>query len=255
VASLTLAAALAAQLLSRTPAPEANQGVAVDAAYLYAVDNSTIAKYDRKSGARIAVWKGDAAKFPHLNSCAVIARELVCAASNYPALPMRSSVEVFDPVRMVHRKSIDLGDQAGSLTWVDRKDGAWWAGFANYDGTGGAPARDHTATKLVKFDDRWRPLATWTFPSAVLDRFKPRSSSGGAWGSDGRLYVTGHDAPEVYVLRLPRTGRVLEHVATIAAPIEGQAIAFDRTAGDVLFGISRAKREVVGFKLPRVRGR
>ena len=253
--SLTLAAALAAQLLSRTPAPEANQGVAVDAAHIYAVDNSTIAKYDRRTGKQVAVWKGEAAKFPHLNSCAVIARELVCAASNYPALPMKSSVEVFDPARMVHLRSVDLGDQAGSLTWVDRKDGAWWTGFANYDGRGGAPGRDHRATKLVKFDDRWRPLATWTFPPAVLDRFKPRSASGGTWGPDGLLYVTGHDAAEVYVLRLPRRGQVLEHVATIGAPIEGQAIAFDRAAGRVLFGISRAKREVVGFKLPRVGGR
>lgn len=252
---LVAAVALAAQPLSRMPAPEANQGVAVDAGHVYAVDNSAIAKYDRRTGARIAAWTGDPARFPHLNSCAVIARDLVCAASNYPALPMKSSVEVFDPARMVHTRSIDLGDQAGSLTWVDRRGGAWWAGFANYDGRGGAPGRDHRATKLVKFDDRWRPLRSWTFPPAVLDRLKPRSASGGAWGGDGRLYVTGHDAAEVYVLRLPRTGSVLEHVATIAAPIEGQAIAFDRATGDVLFGISRAKREIVGFKLPRLEGR
>ena len=255
MASLALFAALAAQLVARTPVPEANQGVAVDARHVYAVDNSTIAKYDRSTGAKAAVWTGDPAKFPHLNSCAVIARELVCAASNYPALPMESSVEVFDPARMAHLRRVDLGDPGGSLTWVDRRGGAWWAGFANYDGRGGAPGRDHRATKLVKFDDRWRPLATWTFPASVLDRFKPRSASGGTWGADGLLYVTGHDAGEVYVLRLPRRGQVLEHVATIEAPIAGQAIAFDRAAGRVLFGIDRAKREVVSMRLPPVEGR
>jgi hypothetical protein len=61
----------------------------------------------------------------------------------------------------------------------------------------------------------------------VLDRFAPRSASGGVWGQDGLLYVSGHDRPEVYVLRLPKSRDVLEHVATIASPIEGQAIALD----------------------------
>ena len=244
-----------AQTLSRLPAPEANQGVAVDAGFIYAVDNSEIAKYDRATGAKVAAWTGDPATFPHLNSCAVIGAELVCASSNYPALPMQGSVEVFDPQRMVHLRSVALTPQPGSLTWVDRRDGAWWACFANYDGRGGEPGRDHRFTTLLKFDDRWRVAGVWTFPDTVLARFKPKSASGGAWGADGRLYVTGHDLPEVYVLELPRVGTVLKHVATIPVAFEGQAIAFDRGADRVLFGISREKREVVAMKLPPVEGK
>ena len=244
-----------AQTLSRLPAPEANQGVAVDAGFIYAVDNSTIAKYDRATGQRVAVWTGDPATFPHLNSCAVIGAELVCASSNYPNLPMQSSVEVFDPQTMAYLRSVPLSPQPGSLTWVDRRENAWWACFANYDGRGGEPGRDHRFTTLVKFDDKWRVAGVWTFPESVLARFKPRSSSGGAWGADGRLYVTGHDLPEVYVLELPRIGSVLKHVATIPVPVEGQAIAFDRGAERVLFGISRGKREVVAMKLPPVEGK
>lgn len=241
-----------AQLLARYPAPESSQGVAVDAASVYAVGDSAIGKYDKQTGARVGGWSGDARRFPHLNSCAVLESELVCASSNYPATPMKSTVEVFDPAAMRHLRSIRLGRQPGSLTWVDRRGGAWWAGFANYDGIGGERGRDHRFTTLVKFDDRWRTLAAWTFPDSVLDSFKPRSSSGGAWGEDGLLYVTGHDAPEVYVLRLPASGSVLEHVATIAVPTEGQAIAFDRTATRVLFGISRARGEMVAMRLPAV---
>lgn len=248
-AVLTLAPA---QTLSRLPAPEANQGVAVDGAFVYAVGNSEIGKYDRATGQKAAEWKGDPATFPHLNSCAVIGTELVCASSNYPATPMSSTVEVFDPVNMVHLRSQPLGRQPGSLTWVDRKDGAWWAGFANYDGRGGEPGRDHRFTTLLRFDDRWRVTGAWMFPKSVLERFKPRSSSGGAWGPDGRLYVTGHDLPEVYVLEIPRIGNELRHVATIGVAIEGQAIAFDRSRPGVLYGISRAKREVVEMQLPRV---
>jgi len=258
VLELIAAAALAlapAETLSRLPAPEANQGVAVDAGFVYAIDNSEIAKYDRATGAKVAAWAGDPTTFPHLNSCAVIGAELVCASSNYPAVPMQGSVEVFDPQRMVHLRSVTPNPQPGSLTWVDRRDGAWWACFANYDGRGGEPGRDHRFTTLLRFDDRWRVTGVWTFPDTVLARFKPRSSSGGAWGADGRLYVTGHDLPEVYVLELPRIGTVLKHVATIPVAVEGQAIAFDPGADRVLFGISRGKREVVAMKLPPLEGK
>jgi len=241
-----------AETVARLEAPEANQGVAVDQGYIYAIDNSSIAKYDRATGQKVAAWSGDPATFPHLNSCAVIGPELVCASSNYPTLPMRSSVEVFDPATMTWLRSVAITPQPGSLTWVDRRDNAWWACFANYDAKGGEPGRDHRFTTLVKFDDKWRVQGVWTFPDTVLARFKPRSASGGAWGADGRLYVTGHDLPEVYVLELPRIGSVLKHVATIPVAAPGQAVAFDRGAERVLFGISRAKHEVIGMKLPPV---
>lgn len=238
--------------LGRYPAHEANQGVAVDARYFYAVDDSRIGKYEKSNGRKVAEWAGDPERFPHLNSCEVIDRKLVCASSNYPQTPMSSSVEIFDPRRMVHLRSEPLGHQDGSLTWVDRKDGAWWAGFANYDGRGGEPGRDHRATMLVRFDDAWRRTGAWTFPEAVLECFAPKSSSGGGWGPDGLLYVTGHDRRELYALRIPRTGSVLEHVATIPVPVEGQAIAWDKSQPRVLFGISRAQREVVAIRLPTI---
>jgi outer membrane protein assembly factor BamB len=248
------ALALAAQTLSRLPATEASQGVAVDGAYVYAVGSSEIGKYDRATGQRIAGWAGDPATFPHLNSCAVIGPELVCASSNYPAVPMASSVEVFDPVGMTHLRSVDLGRQPGSLTWIDRRDGAWWACFANYDARGGEPGRDHRFTTLLRFDDKWRVTGAWIFPPTVLERFKPHSASGGAWGADGRLYVTGHDRPEVYVLEIPRIGNELRHVATLNVEVEGQAIAFDRSRPRVLYGISRSRREIVEMQLPPLEG-
>lgn len=241
-----------AEVLSRRPAEEARQGVAVDAAFLYAVDNAQIAKYDRKTGQKVAHFKGDPVKFPHMNSCAVIGAELVCAGSNYPATPMQSQVEVFDPETLSHVRTIALGPQPGSLTFVDRKDGSWWAGFANYDGRGGEPGRNHTFTTLVRFDDQWRTLDRWTFPPEVLARMAPSSASGGAFGADGRLYVTGHDRPELYVLSVPEGGGVLQLVGTIPIAVEGQAITFDRSAPGVLFGINRASREVVAMKLPPV---
>lgn len=243
---------LQAQTLRHWPAPEATQGVAVDARHFYAVANSRIAKYDKATGRKVSEWSGERARYPHINACAVIGKELVCAASNFPETPMSSSVEIFDPARMVHLRTVSLGQQIGSLTWVDRKDGFWWAAFANYEGKGGEPGRGSAYTQFVKFDDQWRRLEAWSFPASVVERFRPMSSSGGGWGPDGRLYVTGHDHPELYVLELPKGGSKLDHVATVAAPIEGQAIAFDKSAPGTLFGIRRPDREVVSMRLPGV---
>jgi outer membrane protein assembly factor BamB len=257
VLSVLLAVAITlapAEVLSRLPAPEAYQGVAVDGEFIYAIGNSEIGKYDRATGQRVGQWTGDPALVPHLNSCAVFGRELVCASSNYPATPMTSTIETFDADTLAHKRSTPLGRQPGSLTWIERRNGAWWAGFANYDGRGGEPGRDHRFTTMLRFDDRWRVTGAWTFPPSVLDRFKPRSNSGGAFGADGRLYVTGHDRPEVYVLDVPRTGNELRHVATIPVAFEGQAVAFDRARPGVLLGISRERREVVEMRLPTVEG-
>jgi hypothetical protein len=251
--SHVLADAPAGETLRRYPAPEARQGVAVDADHIYAVSNWTIAKYDKRSGERIAVWEGDKTSFPHINSCTVIeleAARLVCANSNFPAVPQWSSVEFFDPTTLRHLRSVPLGPGRGSLTWLERRDGAWWAVFANYDGKGGEAPRDHRHTVLVRFDDEWRQTQSWSFPASVLERFMPMSSSGGGWGPDGRLYVTGHDHPELYILELPEAGAVLNHVGTISVPIEGQAIDWDESAPGELYGISRSGREIVRMKIP-----
>lgn len=253
--SFVLAEAPAAELLRRYPAAEARQGVAVDATHIYAVSNWTIAKYDKRTGERVALWEGEKTEFPHMNSCTVIELEtarLVCANSNFPATPHWSSVELFDPATLRHVRSVPLGPGRGSLTWVERRAGAWWAAFANYDGKGGEAPRDHRHTVLIRFDDDWRQTGSWSFPASVLERFKPMSSSGGGWGPDGRLYVTGHDHPELYVLELPDAGAELKHVGTISVPIEGQAIDWDQSAPGELYGISRRGREILRMRIPQL---
>lgn len=242
----------AAQELRRFPAAEANQGVAVDADHVYVVDNSAIGRYDRRTGERRREWRGDPALFPHLNSCQRAGPELVCAASNYPAAPQSSSVEFFDPGALAHLRSHSLGPGiGGSLTAIVRRDGGWWAALANYDARGGEPGRDHRATQLVRMDADFRRQAAWLFPEAVLRRLAPRSVSGMAWDSQGRIYITGHDRPELYILALPEAGSTLRLVATIAIPTEGQAFDLEASeAGARLWTIDRRRREVVESRLP-----
>lgn len=211
----------------------------------FAIDNSRITAYDRMSGQRLAEWSGDPELFLHLNSCLVQGEELVCAHSNYPGIPMVSSIEWFDATSLRHLRSYSLGSGIGSLTWIVPHEGYWWAAFANYDGRGGEPGRGHRFTTLVQFDENFVRRQSWAFPDSVLERFAPRSSSGGTWGNDGLLYVTGHDERELYVLLLPAAGGVLRHVATIGMPTAGQAIAWDPWEERAIWSIKRHEKDVV----------
>jgi len=257
-AAILLAAAAmsggSAETVRRLPAPEARQGVAAGRRDLYAINNFRLARYDKRTGEKRAIWEGDGSRFPHINSCAVIRRDLVCALSDYPAVPQWSAVEFFDPVTLAHRRTVALGQGVGSLTWVDRHDGAWWAMFANYDGKGGEPGRDHRYTALVRFDDHWRRTESWSLPGSILDRIAPKSISGGGWGPDGRLYLTGHDRPELYVVTLPKGGAVLDHVATIAIEAAGQAVDWDESEPGMLYGIDREGGQMLQMRVP-VQGR
>lgn len=240
---------------SRLHAPEARQGVAAAGRFVYAIDNSAIGKYDVATRMRVARWRGDPRRFRHLNSCTLVGRTLVCAGSNYPDVPMSSTVETFDAQTLRHISTRDLGRGHGSLTWLDLHDGSWWACFANYDGKGGEPGRDHRSTKLVRYSPDFVEQGAWLFPEEVLRRMAPRSSSGGAWNVDGLLYVTGHDAPELYALRLPEKGGRLELVAIIPTVTGGQAIDWDPKDPRTLWSIDRRTSEIVASRIPVITAR
>lgn len=240
----------AAPVERRINAEEADQGVASDGSFLYAIDNARIGKYRLSDGRKVAEWKGDPALYPHINSCTMVDRRLMCAASNYPAVPQTSSIEIFDPDRMAHVGSVSIGMSPGSLTTLTRHDGHWWATFANYDGHGGEPGRDHRYTLLAQLDEDFRIIRSWTFPENVLARFAPRSCSGASWGADGRLYVSGHDRPEIYALELPEAGSTLKHVATWGISTEGQAIDWDPKDSSLLWSIDRPHKHLIGSRMP-----
>jgi len=231
--------------VGRFKAPEAFQAVAVDANHIYAIGNSTIGKYDRRTRELVGRWNSTPdIPLVHLNSGVVIDGKLYCAHSNYPTNPETSSIEIWDTQKLEHVGSHSFGIYEGSLTWIDRRDGNWWAAFAHYTRPG--QAKDNRWTTLVRFDKQWRRLNAWTFPEHLLERFQPNSCSGGCWGPDGLLHVTGHDLGEVYRLALPASGSELKHIDTIQIPITGQGIAWD-LAGKRLFGIRRPDRQVLEF--------
>src|SRR5688500_11967166 len=84
-------------------APDARQGPAVDQSHLYVIDNRTIGKCSKETGVIVSKWEGDPeGPIQHLNAGMVRDGRLYAASSNYPALPMISSIEVWDVETMRH---------------------------------------------------------------------------------------------------------------------------------------------------------
>ena len=245
---------LTAKTLRVYEAPEADQGVAADRRFFYAIGNTVVAKYEIATGTFVARWIGPRnGLIRHLNSCLVDGGRLWCANSNYAQTPMGSSIEVFGADTLAHVETHSLGmTDEGSLTWFDRYRDGWVAGFAHYDATGGVPFKNHTFSSVVTFDASWRRTGGWRFPESALARMAPHAASGGAIGPDGWLYLLGHDRPEMYVVGRPPMGPSLMHVATIDLEAEGQAFAWAQDGSRTIFAIDRRKGLVRTIEIPRI---
>ena len=248
-------AKLQAEMIAHYPAVEAGQGAAADSSHFYAIVNTAIGKYDKANGELASRWMSPrSGPIRHLNSCYAEAAKLYCSNSNFPEVPMASSIEIYDTATMKHERTFSLGMlEEGSLTWFDHLGEGWIAGFAHYDESGGLAYKDHAFASIIRYDAQWRRVGGWMIPESVIDRMQPYAASGGAIGPDGLLYLTGHDRTEMYVMGAPTMGPKLEHIATIDIDIEGQAFAWDKSSTDrIVYGISRPNREVRAFRLPSV---
>lgn len=237
---------------------DAYQAVAVDGDSFYAISNVRLTQHDKNTGNVQQQWN-DSAQLEnpliHLDSGVVLDGKLYSAHSNYPGWPMTSSVEVWDVASLQHIQSHRFGVMLGSFTWLDRYDGFWWGTFANYDRVQRGMSEPYGETRntvMVQFNDDFQVLQSWSLPAEILRRMSPMSNSGGSWGSDGYLYLSGHDDPEVYVMALPETGSELDWLATVRLPgLNGQGIAWDRsTPGNELWAILRSSSQVLKIQMP-----
>jgi len=230
--------------------PEARQGVAVDRDHFYAIGSRQIGKYDKKTGERVAHWEEKVdGPIIHLDSGVVVEGKLVCSHSNYPEVPMTSSVEIWDVDTLEHQGSYSFGIRWGSCTWIDRYQDSWWASFAHYEKLKNQTGKGNRWTTVVQFNDTWQEQQSWIFPENVLNRFYPMSNSGGSWGPDNLLYCTGHDLGELYALRLPDSGSVLELISILPINNKGQGIAWDRNDRGVIYSIKKKERQVIVNRL------
>jgi hypothetical protein len=223
-------------------APEAKQAVAADGKYFYAIDDALVAKYDLQ-GKKVAEWqpKPDS-HIKHLNSGFVKDGLLYMAHSNYPAIPRLSTIEILDTKTMEHYRTLEFGAFDGAANIVVWRNNAWWVLFAHYGGDKAEPGRTSADTRLDRFNIGWERTESYTLPKELIEKIQSKSISGGAFGPDGQLYLTGHDAAEVYLVRFPKEGNVLEYVQTYPVACEGQGIAWH---GNQLYTIKRSTREVI----------
>lgn len=227
---------------SRFPSAAARQAVAVGPRHVYAINNTAWVKYTL-AGDSVGAWNDTpGSPLKHMNSGVVVGRRLYCAHSNYPGLPMSSSVEIFDTRTLRHAGSVSFGIETGSCTWVLPARRGWYVFFAHYENKSRQPGCGVGWSQLVEYDKRWRKLRAWVLPAELLSRVRPYSLSGAVLVGNV-FYCTGHDARECYLLRIPAKGSALEWVGTVPIPFGGQGIAMDRDGG--LWGISRTDRQVI----------
>jgi len=229
------------EVVRQWPAKEANQGVAVDAEHFYAIDDKSLGKYEKATGRKVGEWKAPAGSgIIHMNAGVVMGGRLIVAHSNFPAKPDESSLEYFDArtLRPIGRKA--FADPIGSLTWAIPDGDGWLACFAHY-----ASNSDPARSRIIRFDAEWKVVGRWCFPSALLARFGKFSSSCGGLGPDGRVWVSGHDARELYQLSLPAAGGEAVWGGTVRFASAGQAFAWDPARPQELYSIQRKTKEVV----------
>ena len=243
------------------PAPEAHQAVAVDATHFYAVGNRVAAKYDRRTGERVAVVAASAdLPLIHMNGATVAGGELIVSHSNFPHAPPTGSVERFDAATLRHRGSHSLGPTDGSLTsalpFLLTPHAAGGPGratvltFAHYE-LPRLPGYDAGAARTrieVRPKDGGEPAA-YLLPDALVRRLRPHSVSGASFDAAGALWLTGHDRPEVYRVSFPKAGSEMVLEAVHPAPIAGQGIAWDPSEPGVLWGTRRGEGLVVKMRL------
>jgi hypothetical protein len=216
--------------------PEATQAAAADERHLYAISNTTIARYDRDTGRLMATATAPGTE--HLNSGFVHDGRIYCAHSNYPHTPHESDIRVYDPATDRLEVFQRFEHPPGSLVWCVIRDGCWWCCFAHY-------GPDNAATVLIEyaaggFD---RELRRFTFPADVIADWDGMSASGGIWDGD-TLLVSHHHVRVLYRLRLPAAGTRLELVAALGCPFPGQGFGPDPVTGG-LVGIDREHRRIV----------
>ncbi|QDT32628.1 glycoside hydrolase family protein [Thalassoglobus polymorphus] len=243
LASVSNAAEISFRELRRVHIPEAHQAVAVDSSSFYAIANRTIARYEKGTSKKIGEWSApDGSNVLHLNSGTVLDGKLYCANSNWPKSPLKNSVEIYSTDTLTHVASRTFEISDGAINWIERHQDAWWIVFAFYDD-------EVHQTFLARYNNDWEETGRWSFPETVLKRFRPNSNSGGSFGPNGNLFVTGHDHAELYVLKVPEQPGELEYLSTVPAPIAGQGIAWDHSDIGTLYGIVRKSKEVVKMQL------
>ncbi len=230
------------QEIRRFQIDEAKQGVAVDRNHFYAISDKKIAKCEKENGQVIVTWKSPkSSPIKHLNGGLIHNGQLICTHNPEGS----NAIILFESKNLKLKRIQPLPHLKGSLTWISPRINSkgeviWWGALAFY-------GKEVNQTRVVKFDQNWKIIKSWSFPKQVTQRFYPNSNSGGTWGPNNLLYCTGHDKAEVYVLRVPSKESQLILIQILPVSSTGQGLAWDPELPH-LYTINRKKREIIVSK-------
>lgn len=231
--------------IKRFKAPNASQAIAVDSLYFYTISNSKIIKRKKSDGAQVAEWSGP---LKHLNSGIIFEGKLYCSNTNYPEVPMASSLEIYDTETLEHIANHSFGHYLGSFTWIDKLEKDWYLTFVHYSNQAKERDKGVEYTSMIRTDSEFRRKGGWTMPKKLVEHLSPMSVSGGFFLKDGRILLSSHHFEELYLCQFPKMGYELEWLETIPVPFQGQGIAYD-SYEDSIWGIHRKNREVIVIEL------
>ncbi len=217
------------QEINRYSVDHADQGVAVDYQYVYPISNQQVSKYDKLTGKKIDQWIGNV---EHLNGGIIKNNKLFLTENT------SNQIIILDPNTMKTFGKINISIN-GSLNWIDYYQNTWWGINAHY-------RKNLDQTRLINFDQNWKSVQEWKLPNTVLERLKPFSISGGAFGPQGYLYLTGHDKKEIYVLGVPTEGNELQLIKILETTFPGQGISWD---GNNLWSTNRNLKKIIVSEL------
>lgn len=236
--------------LVRFSAPNATQAVSADKDHIYTISNTRIIKRAKSDQSIVDSWEGDPkGPISHLNSGYIEDGIMYCASSNYPKVPMASSIEIFDLEKMQHIGNHSWGIYIGSCTWIDRVEDYWYAMFVHYENYAQEGNKGVAYTSLLQFDSSWRRISGWTLPDSLIKRLKPLSISGGIMLTDSTMLLSPHHYEELYEMQIPNMGTELIWKKTIDVPFQGQGFAVDPTLENTYWGIHRKNREVIQIQI------
>ncbi|WP_044206089.1 hypothetical protein [Flammeovirga sp. OC4] len=231
--------------IKRYKAPHARQAVAATEEFFFVVDNNTIVKRTISDGKEVKRWQDDRLK--HLNSAYIQNDTLFCAHSNYPEIPMHSSIEMWDINTLEHIGNHSFGIDIGSCTWIVQQKEHWYVMFVHYANEGKMQKnRDVSWSQLIQYDLNWNRQEAWVLPKALIEKVSPYSISGGVLLEDETILCTHHHFNELYTLKFPTMGSTLIWEKTTPSPVRGQGIAIDPKGN--LWGIDKKSREVINVK-------
>lgn len=225
---------------SYTNIENAVQGVIIDNNFFYPINKQTISKYNIKTG------KNELSKsfsnHPRINTLhsgiSVSDKLFVCNQK----INGRNTIEVFNK-NLEQEYFINVSGDTGKLVWIDYYKKYWWGCFAHSDKniqntivvefytSAEAIGADSLITRETREFDKeskdplnssktreldvekppphWHIRNRWYLPYKAKKSLFPYSCSGGSFGRDGLLYLTGQFQNKLYVMGFHETSPMM----------------------------------------------